>query len=318
MRSASSIRKPLLFAAKIAVSVTLLGLLFSRLGAASVLEVIGGASKLLLAAGGVCLIGQTAISALKWRVLLTDQGQSVPYLPLFATYLIGNFINLFMPSVAGGDAYRAVWLRRHTRTLSAALPSIIVERASGLAALVSLGAVGLTLMNAPARAPYVLAGLALAAAAAYFVLVFPVAAWVAKLPRESLFRLTGVARDVLGASRPSWTFLLVVVLSFVFQLNTILINWLYASSMDLSVDFLQLLIIVPIVYLVEMVPISLNGVGVREGTFAVLFAQMGLPAEQGVALGLTITLMRYIVGLVGGSLLTASLLRRPAVAGTPS
>jgi glycosyltransferase 2 family protein len=309
-------KRSLLFTAKIAVSAALLAVLLSRLGAATVLDVVGGASKALLAVGGLALIGQTAISALKWRVLLTGQGQHVGYLPLFSIYLIGNFINLFMPSVAGGDAYRAVWLRKHTRTIAAALPSIIVERASGLAALVAIAAVGITLLNAPTRAAYVLAALAVAAVAAYLALVYPIAARIVTLPRQKFFNSTGVLSDVLRASRPSWTFLLVVSLSFVFQLNTVLINWLYASSMDLSVTLLQLLIIVPIVYLVEMIPISLNGVGVREGTFTLLFAQMGLPPEEGLALGLTITLMRYVVGLVGGSLFTISLLRRPAAAGT--
>ncbi|MBN1239175.1 MAG: flippase-like domain-containing protein [Gammaproteobacteria bacterium] len=307
-----------MFGLKAAVSIALLGLLLSRLGAAAVLEVIGGANKLLLAAGGLCLIVQTAISALKWRVLLAGQGQHVGYLPLFTTYLIGNFINLFMPSVAGGDAYRAVWLRKHTKTISAALPSIVVERATGLAALIALAVVGLALLQAPDRAAYVVGAAAMAALGAYAVLVYPVAEWVWRQPRERFFKLTGIAGDVLRSSRLSVAFVAVVVLSFVFQFNTVLINWLYASSMDLSVTFLQLLIIVPVVYLVEMIPISLNGVGVREGTFAVLFAQMGLPPEQGVALGLTITLMRYVVGLIGGSLFTVSMLRRPAVAGSPS
>lgn len=311
-------KKTVLFAVKAAVSVTLLGVLLSRLGAAAVLDVIAGANKLLLAAGGLCLLGQTAISALKWRVLLTGQGQRVGYVPLFVTYLISNFINLFMPSVAGGDAYRAVWLRRHTKTLSAALPSIVVERGTGLAALVALAAIGLTLLKVPDRAGFVIAALVAAAAALYALLAYPFAEWIWRRPREQLFNALGVVGDVLRASRLSRAFAAVVALSFLFQFNTVLINWLYASSLDLSVSFLQLLIIVPVVYMVEMIPVSLNGVGLREGTFAVLFAQMGLPAEHGVALGLTITLMRYVVGLVGGSLFTISMLRRPAVAGSPS
>src|SRR5690606_9424623 len=138
--------KPFWFAAKVVLSVGLLALLLRRLGVESVLEVVGNANPLLLAIGGVCLIGQTAISSLKWKLLLEEQGQHVRYSSLLVTYLISNFINLFMPSVAGGDAYRAIWLRKYTKSIAAALPSIVVDRATGIGALLMLAGLGLTLI----------------------------------------------------------------------------------------------------------------------------------------------------------------------------
>lgn len=308
--------KPIWFAAKVALSVGLLALLLQRLGVESVLEVVGDANPLLLAIGGVCLIGQTAISSIKWKLLLEEQGQHVRYSSLLVTYLISNFINLFMPSVAGGDAYRAIWLRKHTKSIAAALPSIVVDRATGIGALLILAGLGLTLMAAPEHLALALTGLIAAGIIGYLLIAFPIARAAARLPRRVFFNVAGIVSDALQAVKPSRCFFMVLVLSFLFQFNTILINWLYASSMHLSVTLLELLLIVPVVYLVETVPISLNGVGVREGTFTFLFAQMGLPPEEGLALGLTVTMMRYIVGLVGGSLLTASLLRRPVTGET--
>ena len=88
--------KPFWFVAKVLLSVGLLTLLLRRLGIETVLEVVARANPALLTIGGFCLIGQTAISSLKWMLLLRQQGQPVGYWPLMATYLISNFINLFM------------------------------------------------------------------------------------------------------------------------------------------------------------------------------------------------------------------------------
>jgi hypothetical protein len=52
--------------------------------------------------------------------------------------------------------------------------------------------------------------------------------------------------------------------------------------------------------IVELAPISINGVGVREGTLAFLFLQMNLLPEQGFGLGATISVLKYFSGLAGG------------------
>jgi glycosyltransferase 2 family protein len=255
------------------------------------------------------LLVQAALSAVKWKVLLLEQARQVPYRALLRTYLIGNFINLFMPSMLAGDAYRVAWLRRHTRGVSAAVPSVLVDRASGLLALMLLASFGLATAFAPDRLSVIVVAVACAAASAYLLAVHPLRAALARVPGDALFKIPAVLAASLHAVRPSKRFLAVLALSFVFQFNTIVINWIYASALGLSATFGQLLLIVPAVYLVEMVPLSINGIGLREGAFAVLFAQFGLPPEEGVALGLTVSVMRYVIGLVGGALLLTEAVR---------
>lgn len=298
------------FAFKIFFSLALLILLVSHLGSDVVLQIFEKANLGLLFIGVLCLIGQTAISSFKWKLLLRQQGTNVSYLSLLQAYLISNFINLFMPSALGGDAYRAAWLRKYTKGIAAALPSIIVDRVTGIVALAAIASIGLSMMFAPGRTVIILASLAVITVISYVLIAYTLHNAVTKVSPNSFFKLAGILSETLGAIRPSRTFIAVLFLSFVFQFNIILINWIYSNAIGLSVDFLQLLIIVPAVYLMEMIPISINGVGLREGTFTVLFAHMGLPPEEGLALGLTVSVMRYVAGLVGGMLLLINIINQ--------
>src|SRR3712207_1297443 len=98
------------FVLKLGVSVAAILLLAWLVDVDQVTALVRRADPWLLALGVAALIGQTAISAFKWRLLLRAQGTPVAYPGLLRAYLVGDFVNLFAPGVVGGDAYRAAWL----------------------------------------------------------------------------------------------------------------------------------------------------------------------------------------------------------------
>lgn len=291
------------FVVKLVVSASLLVLLISQLGTDSLLRVVREASWWLPLAAIVMLTVQTGLSAAKWFLLLRQQGVVIGYLSLLKTYLIGNFINLFMPSVVGGDAYRAVRISRYTSGIAKALPSIIVDRVTGIAALLFVGATGLTLLVAPDYLLLAIGAQAVVLLAIYALLIGPIGRLLQRMSPGALFGIPRVATMVVTALAPSAALVGVVGLALVFQFNTVIINWVYSLLIGIDVPLTTLLLIVPIVYLAEAVPISINGLGVREATFTVMFAEFGLPPEYGLTLGLTVSAMRYVSGIVGGALL---------------
>jgi len=296
-------RKRLIFLLKLAVSVVTIALLVHLIDVDQVTALVRRARLELLALSAAALIGQTAISAFKWRLLLRAQGADVGYPALLQAYLIGDFVNLFAPGVVGGDAYRAAWLRQHTGTLGTALPSIIVDRLTGLSALLLVASLGLGAIFLPRYAWAVGAAVLIALVVGYLLAIGPVDRWLGRRPGGRLGGVVAMARLAIGQIKPSRTLVAVGLLSLVFQFNTVAILWLYAQAMRLSIDFSQLLLAVPTVSVLEMVPISVNGIGLREGAFSLLLGQMGVPAAQGFVLGLTVSVMRYVAGLVGGGLL---------------
>lgn len=297
-----------LFAIKFAVSASLVALLLAWVDTRAIGELFATADIGLLLFGAACLIGQTALSSLKWTVILQGQGAQPGFLELFRINLVSGFINLFAPGTLGGDAYRAVSVRRHTNGVVGALPSIILDRGSGVFALISIGVAGLTALLAPDRLALVLAAYALCVALGYALAIGPIAAFARRQSAKTFFGAFGVLDQILRALQPSPRIAVVVALSFLFQLNTVWICWLYSTAVRIDVGLSDLLVVVPAAYLVEMIPISINGVGVREGTLTILFDQMGLVPEHGLVLGLTISIMRYVAGIVGGLLLALDVL----------
>ena len=83
-----------------------------------------------------------AISALKWRILLAPVGPATPYLRLLGFYFTGMFFNLFLPTIVGGDAVKAVLLARETGAPARATMSVFMERNSVSARCCSIALVG--------------------------------------------------------------------------------------------------------------------------------------------------------------------------------
>ena len=100
----------------------------------------------------------------------------------------------------------------------------------------------------------------------------------------------------------------ILLLSSLFQLNLVVINKVYTVALGLEIDFSILMVIIPLIYLTEVLPISINGLGVRESAFAFFFVQIGLTVGDALAVSVLIVGMRYLVGLLGGSLLLATVI----------
>jgi uncharacterized membrane protein YbhN (UPF0104 family) len=254
----------------------------------------------LLIVGGAATVIQTAISAWKWLILVERRNSSIRFSELMRIYLAANFVNLFTPSFIGGDAYRTAKLRNISGGVGRAFSTVIVDRITGLIALIFLAGIGaISLFIEHDRLIFDGAYLALLTLAGAGGLMF-LKATLARWPATSAPAIRAIAEEILQAIQPGRTLVICLALSLLFQANVIVINWIYGSALGLSATFQQLVLIVPLVYLLEMVPLSINGIGLREGGFALLFTVAGLPSEQGLALGLAISLMRYVVATCCG------------------
>jgi len=92
----------------------------------------------------------------------------------------------------------------------------------------------------------------------------------------------------------------VIAISFLFQFNVVVGNQIYCAALDIDIPFGHLLVIVPVVYLTEILPISVNGIGVRDGAFALAFSMLGYKMEDGLAVAILVIFVRYGVGMIGG------------------
>jgi len=235
-------------------------------------------------------------------------------------YLIGMFFNLFAPSTVGGDVTRVYYLARDgekehekgwvTSTVPAAV-SVFMDRALGMAVLVWLGAVGLVLFpdyavpSAIRSLTFVLA-LALAGGAVLMPLLRAV------LPDDG-HPMVVKLRLAMRAYHAHWGVIpQAILLSFVLHLVQAWMHLLLGRALQINVPFSFCIILYPLVGTFAALPISLNGIGLREGGYLFLLGVIGVTAEKSIAFGLLLFLIVIVDSLIGGLLFLLKQSPRPA------
>ena len=293
------------------VSVSLYALIFWFTDARLILGHIADA-RLEYVAAGVLLYGAgQALSTWKWRLLLGPVGLgAVRYSRLLAFYFIGMFFNLFLPTVVGGDAVKALLLARETGAPARATTSVFMERNLGLFALLAIALVaawsapvvdimGVTLSTLTLLlfAGFVVANLVLATRGVYGLVDRIIAATPLARGRvratplyEALFAYRSQPRVIAGA----------VLLSFVFQGTVIAVVFLNARALNLQFPLSTVAVFVPLISLAGMIPVSVNGLGVREALYILFFGRLGASTEVSVSLALLYLAVTFIASLPGG------------------
>jgi len=331
IRTASNMdKKKWLFLLRLAISLTLIAYFtvsLSRqqggLGPAlqRVASAFGSASPAwLVPAFLLHLVGFTLIS-LRWKIMLRVQGIDSPFGRLFHFYLMAAFFNTFLPSTIGGDTVRAIESRHLTGRTSTSFLVVIVERLTGLAALVIISTVALVVLtltsNQGTPAMWWIVTPLWIGAAVLILLAHPgvaprlSTALAARLPprwRQPL--IDGQATLARYYHRPALS-LAALGISVVFQLNMVVYYFLIAGALGRSPDFLDLLLKIPILIFLLMTVPAVNGLGVRTAGFKGLMKWPAAFALSGEAIDLG---MRLVYGLIGGILFLAH--RRPVRRGS--
>jgi glycosyltransferase 2 family protein len=305
-------RKHLIVALRTVVSLALIGYLLRQAEPARLLEawraIIPG---WLLAAIALTLLG-TCINAAKWTLLLRAREIRLPYLWAVRAYFIGSFFNNFLPTMIGGDAVRALLLSQRIGQAAPAIASIFVERLTGFVALTVIGGVSLFLSySLLADAPrLLLATLALGLAAALALTLALVAAPLARLLARLRLRnvadwrgkLARMADALSGYRHHRGTLLASVAIAFCYQLVWIGSNVAAARALGIDAPYSFFALMVPMSDIVGLVPIFLNSLGAREGTFTLFLGQIGVGTAQALALAFLVFSVRLVSSLLGGLL----------------
>lgn len=288
---ASRARSVLVPCLKAAVSIALLGILLSRVDVGRLIAAAGTASIPWLA-GALALYGLMVLaSAWRWGLLLAAQGIRLPFRALTSSFLVATFFNNFLPSNIGGDVVRVADTAPAAGSKTLATTVVLLDRGLGLLGLVLVAAIGATMGTGLTRegpvSPLLLwLGLGAGAAVAILALLRPdvLGRLLQPLRRlhpewvdERLARLTGgLARFGQAPGSLAACFAGAVVV------QAVLVGFYLAIAYGLRIPigFSELAVIVPISFIVQMVPVSMNGFGVREATFGFYFSRLGLPLES--------------------------------------
>lgn len=287
----SAARRVLLVLLKAVVSVGLLYVLLGRTDLSRLWSYVRNASTAWLGVGLAMYLVMVLLSGWRWRLLLEAQHVEVPFGRLVNSYLVATFFNNFLPSNIGGDVVRIRDTSGPAGSKTLATTIVLMDRGLGLLGLLSVAAIGASVAGTMSTRPPVLAsvlwltfcsGLAVSAAAVLLPggvgrLLSPLRFIHQEWVEERIGRLTGALTKFRNAPDALGTCLLGGVL-----VQTVLVGF-YATivrSMGIEISAWHLAVIVPVSFVVQMAPVSLNGFGVREATFTFYFSRIGLPIES--------------------------------------
>ncbi|MGH7816804.1 MAG: lysylphosphatidylglycerol synthase transmembrane domain-containing protein [Candidatus Binatia bacterium] len=299
----------LIFIAKLLVSAGLLAFFLSRVHPERFLQTFASANYSWIALALAIYLFAQAISAVRWTALVRPLGIETPFKELVKYYLIGMFFNLFAPGTVGGDVSRVYYLVRdedaHAKgravtTMHAAM-SVLMDRAIGMVVLVWLGAAGLLLFPEYA-VPHTVRTATLLLALGFVIAVL-LAPWLRRVLPEDGHPIVVKIRLVFRSYRMQWRALAAAsALSIVVHLIQAWMHLIMGRALGLDVPFSFCIIVYPLVGTFAAIPVSLNGLGLREGGYIYLLAVIGIATEKGIAFGLLLFLIVALDSLIGGLL----------------
>jgi hypothetical protein len=304
------------FALKLLVSAGLLGYLLTRTDLHAITTLLGSLHLPILFAGFLLYILCQILSTLRWRSLLRAERIELSLWRLVLLYFEGSFFNLMLPTLIGGDIVRGYQIFRFTQRHEASLASILVERLSGYAAMNLIAPLALVFAY-----PYLRDRALVWLTAASIAGLAAIIAGLLNARLQSLLytalhalglgRFQDILRRLYQAIRRYWerhrqALLIAVGLSLIIQCLIVFIFYLISRSLNLSVPLGYFFLFVPLMNLISMLPVSIAGLGVREGSAVYLFAMVGLGSAAALSLSLlwfTVTTLSHglggIVFLVG-------------------
>lgn len=299
--------------AKIAVSVALLALLFSRVDVSKLWANARQASPAWLMLALAFYVVTILATVWRWWLLLEAQEIDMPFRALYASMSVALFFNNFLPSSIGGDVVRIADTAKVARSKTLATTVILADRTMGMMALVLVAATGVTLVTYGGHAQLPVWPSALWAAftsgmlAGAFMLGSPAGvAWILRPltvlhPEWVTVRIgsitTALRRFRMHMGKVASCFGGAVIV----QMLTVIFAWATARALGIPIHAYDLAVVVPLAGVVQMLPVSVNGFGVREAMYSVYFTRIGLPIESAILLSLTTTAIVMVYSLTGAA-----------------
>jgi uncharacterized protein (TIRG00374 family) len=295
----------------VVITVLLLYLVVRKVGLSELIRTLRGADPfwIVISFCHTPLIIFTGV--IKWKILLKSQKIDIPLWRLYALYLVGNFFNNFLPSNVGGDVVRGFELGNYAQDGVRSMASVFMERFTGFVVLVFMAILSLisqVQLISDIRLTLAVGFAACALLGVLWLVLDPrplrlITVWV-RLPIFQKFvpKLRKFQESLYAYRTHKRALALSILWSLVFMLLAITNVYSSARAFHQDISFMGIVIIVPVILVIAMIPLTINGLGLQEWGYVTLFSWIGLPASVGLSTILLIRAKSLIVAAAGGML----------------
>lgn len=275
----------------------------------------------LLAATAMTFVG-IVLSAVRWQSVLRALGLRERLRALVPLYFAGQFVSNVLPTTIGGDVLRVSRLSKTNGEPETTFASVAIERLTGWFVLPLITFFGLAInpgLRQLGRATLLALAVAIVTLVALVVVLL-----AANHPRlggrfsstEGWRRFVdAIHRGVTELRRQPLAALSILIAGLVYQVALCLAALMVAAALGFSwLGLTALLAFYPAVLILQVLPIGIAGLGVRESAFVLFLVPLGVPAEKAVALGLVLYVINVVASLFGAPAFAVGGRKRPVPA----
>jgi uncharacterized protein (TIRG00374 family) len=286
---------------RILVSVVLLAFVLAYANVGAVARVLRDADWSWFLAALAVMAVAAVVGALRWRLLLQEAQVEVSTLRAVRAFAGALVLNNVLPTSIGGDALRTWAVGKESGRFVRAVTATIVDKLTALFCLYIVAWVALALDPGavPSAVVRALVWLTIGLSAALVVSVLA-AAGVRPILRRLPERARAMLRDT-WATLHTWgrsprTITLVVALGFVYQVLVMLVLVLVGKTVGVELSFALAAASTAIVVVAMLIPISIGGLGVREGGYVLLLGKAGIDAADATSVSLLTVVAIVLAG----------------------
>lgn len=297
-------KKPLSILLKASVSLLLMVYLFRKINLGEVWQLFRHAYIAYLATALVLYIMGQILCAYRWKLLARLMDFRNTFGEFVNYYFIGMFFNLFLPTAIGGDVGKCYYLVKENKKPLEAIVSILADRGTGLVVLILISGFSLFLLDGFDIPRQVIWAILLANVILILGLLIP---FFFDSHLSRVHRTVALSMAYWKEPLPLFKS---IMISGVFHALIISVHILIGLSLGLYIPWKFYFLLIPLVVAVSMLPISLSGLGVREGAYVYFLSLIDIPEASALTFAFGWFLIVLISGLIGGIVLLVNQVKR--------
>jgi uncharacterized membrane protein YbhN (UPF0104 family) len=299
---------------KIVISCIFIGYLSFKVDVSSLLVTMGSIDVGLYVISTLLAVLSGIIVGGKYYFLIKGSAINHSLASLVKINFIARFYALFLPSAVGREVVRWIKVTRNQKGKAQFLATIVFERLTFLFVLLLCGMIPLFFYKSNPEIeilrmrllPIVAIGICLVSVFILFYFISPIRDLIKSLTHSTLQRIRPkLDLDVYFQNHNlnkmnANIFAFIIGLSIIWQVFFICRMLVLIRAASLPLSFMDVTWIGSLVLLLQTIPISFAGIGLREGAYAYLFTFFNLPPEKGVLIGILFFTQMLLIAFVGG------------------
>ena len=281
------------------ISSALIIFVFSKINLKHVISCVRDANIALLAFSLSLHFLGVLIGSSRWSILLKSYGINLSQKDLYRLYMIGSFFNTFLPTSIGGDAVRMYKVSSLTDKRAQAVTSVFIERFIGMLILYIISFFSyISYFKFKEEKELFLTILFLLLTSIFFIafILTPLSEKLVKKIPSSFLRekIDKIHYSLKHTVKDKKSLFMVFLYTTLLQVNVVIYFFIISIAIKIKLSIVIFFLLIPIILTVTMLPVTIGGIGLREGGFVFLFSRFGVLPEK----ALTLSILGYFISLV--------------------